>query len=562
MLMKKIRKKRKFLTLAILLFLIAGCQKDEPVPDIYRLSDVIVKGANNEHTGAYAIVNGESVNGMVPFDGSSSMSYKVQLLFPPEIGDVQVTPASPGVFDFTNPVSFRATFSNGSIKNYTITLVKDTLDLPVITSFSIPWVTPEMTAINTVDKEIYARMAENTTVDNITPSIKFNKPTVVQTFPMTGAVDFSKGPVNYMLMNGNQTASYKAYIRSYGYGKLTHVSKFTIQNNSYRLQKLTNLERAAALDNTGNYIYVANGSVIQRFGATSSNTQTPGSVNLKIGSATIDATSHVENVCPLVNGTIDSKFYACNKIQNGGVFRIYNWTSYSASPKLIAEVDLTAKGATVDCFTWRYVNDRVYVYLVDVAPLYKTTPENPKVYILKDLTPNNYITSYEEKTITGVINTGFTPGPHTELTNIDGTEEFILNNGLSSPLLISSGMSVSKVFPETPRLPKTISGIRTFQYKRGKYMSYVEYSRTNTQEPSSYLNVIDMTASGFSATINTIINEGASEATLKYLTQIRIPLGNVANTELFAKTSFNPVGEKMRILTSVAGNGIYMIEWE
>lgn len=574
MLMKKILKKMLLviplllLAMPLLLFLLS-CSKDmeEPILD-FRLSDVIVTGVNDENIGAYAIIRGENVEGMVPYDSTNSMNYKVKLIFPSNIGNVQVTPTSPGVYDFTNPVTFSAIFSNGKIKNYQIKLVKDTLAVPVITSFSIPSSIskkPEMTAINTVDKEIYARMPDLTSVTSITPMIKFNKPTVIQESPNKGPVDFSKGPVTYKLKIGNQTSSYKVFVRSYGYGKLTHVSRFTVQNNN-RVQKLTDVERSVALDNTGNYIYVANGSVIQRLTASSTSTQTPGNVNLKVGTTTIDATSYVENVCPIIisgtSSTVDSKFYACNKIENGGKFRIYNWTSYTATPKLVAEIDLTSKGSTIDCFTWRYVNNRVFVYLVDIAPLNKPVPENPKVYILRDLTPDNLITTYEEKTINGVINTAFKPGPFTQLTTIDGTEEFILNNGASSPLVINSSMTVSKIFPETVGLPKTISGIRTFQFQRGKYMSYVEYSTTGTTEPSAFFNVIDMTEKGFSSTITAIINDGNSDATLNYLRQIRIPLGNVANPTMYATTSFNPVGAKMRVLASVAGNGIHLIEWE
>ena len=90
----------------------------------------------------------------------------------------------------------------------------------------------------------------------------------------------------------------------------------------------------------------------------------------------------------------------------------------------------------------------------------------------------------------------------------------------------------------------------------------MEYSETNTEDPSAYLNVIDATDKGFTSTINTIITEGVSEATLKYLRQIRIPLGNVGNAALYANTSYNLVGEKLRLLATVAGNGIHMIEWE
>lgn len=559
--MKFILDKERALLLVILLIFLAGCLKKEPEPDIYRLKDVIVTGMNNEHIGAYAIVRGEEVEGVVPYDGTDLMDYKVTLIFPQEIGDVHVSPASYGIFNFTDPVNFEATFVTGKVKNYRIKLTKDTLDLPVISSFTIPWINPEMTAINTLDKEIYARMAENTPLTAIKPLIKFNKPTVVQRFPVSGPVDFSKGSVTYMLENGNQTAEYKVFIRDYGYGKLAHVSRFTHYRDA-RLTNLTGIERSAALDNTGNYIYVTNGSLIQRYLAASANTQTPANVNLQIGTDTIDATSHIENVCVIINNVLDSKFYACNEIENGGIFRIYNWTSYTAAPKLVAEIDLTSKGATIDCFTWRYVNNRVYVYLVDIAPLNKPIPENPKVYILRDLNPTNLITSYEEKIIDGVINTGFQPGPFTQFTNIDGSEEFILNNGLSSPLVIGSAFGVTKTFPETPGLPKSISGIKTFQFKRGKYISYVEYSETATTEPSAYLNVINATELGFSTTINNIIAEGSSEETLKQLRQVRIPLGSAGNATMYANTSFNIVGEKMRILASIAENGIYMFEWE
>lgn len=543
----------------------SGCRDSIPVPAKNYLCDVVIRSASGEEIGGYAIVSGNLINAKVPYDGSGETRFKVDLKFPDGIGNVNVTPSNGGVYDFAAPQRFTVRYGDGQEQVYVMEVERDTLDLPRITRFEIRFATPEISYANTATGDRYIRFAEGTDLAALEPWIHFNKPTVRQLSPGK-TVDFSQGPVVYQLVNGNQYASYTVTVSNYGYGKHMPVADFTQANKDNRFEKLAGPERSLAFDNTGSYLYVANGNVLQRYQASGNKAQTPADLSVADGDATLYP-AYVDNLFIKVNDVVSSGLYGCNRIENGGIFKMYYWASATAAPTVVAEIDFTARGATIDCFTWKVVNNRIHVYLVDTAPMRKPVPEDPKIYLLRDIAAFNRITSFEEIRLAGAVGLGAAAAPQTTLAPIDGTNDFLLSNAATSPIYVkyvsaAEPLSATSVFPETSLLPKTIMGIRTFNLVRGKYIAWVEFSPAETTENSAFLTILDVTKSNFKASIDNIIAEGAAHTTLAGCTRFRIPLGKAADKDLYGQVTLFPIGAKLRIACCVAGNGINAFEWE
>ena len=553
-----------FLLAGCFLMLNTGCEEDVPIPKKNYLKDVVVRSQASADIGAYAIISGNTIQAKVPFDGTNETRFKVDLVFPEGIGNISVAPESGGIYNFTSPQQFAVKYANGEEQIYVMNLERDTLDMPRMTRFELRFVTPEISYANPTTGDRFMRFKEGTNLTAVEPWIHFNKPTVRQISP-SKTVDFSQGPVVYQLQNGNQTRYYTVTLSDYGYGRHQPVSNFTEENNGNRLERLTDSEGSIAFDNTGSYLYVANGDVLHRYACTGARSQTPTALNVTDGVAFVPA--HVESAYMTINETLQWGFYGCNAIENGGIFKIYYWAAVTSAPAIVAEIDLTAEGATVDCFSWKVVNNRVCAYLVDKAPMLKAIPENPKIYIIRDLASFNKVRSYEKVELTGAIEMGAVAAPKTMLSPIDGTNDFILTGGASSPIYIryntaSTPLSATVKFPETSLLPKTITGMRTFSFVRGKYMAWVEYSLTDTPQSSAFLTILDVSKQGFQAAINDIIAEGNAHTTLNKCTRFRIPLGKTGNPEMLGDVTLFPVGTRMRVAGSVGGNGIYAFEWE
>ena len=162
-----------------LLFFFLSCKNEEPEVIDTNLSKYVVEKikvltTKGEDLNAQVTITKLSdaeytVDAIVPDDGNAGKRFKIEFVYPAGITPVSVTPSLTDSIDFSIAKTFTIKFTESASRKYTVTIIEQAPQAPVITAFNISGA--EQTVIEEDLRRISVRVPQGTNLTNITPKI-------------------------------------------------------------------------------------------------------------------------------------------------------------------------------------------------------------------------------------------------------------------------------------------------------------------------------------------------------------------------------------------------------
>ena len=500
-----------------------------------------------------------TVDAIVPDDGNDGRRFKVEFQYPAGITPISVTPLLTDSIDFSIAKTFTVKFTETAIRKYTINIIEQAPQAPVITAFSITGA--EQTVIEEDARRISVRVPQGTNLTAITPKITLTPSTAV----IVGgekALDFTN-PQSITVKNGGSSKTYSIKVEDYGFTKITKLLDRSLASSLRPGAFATKSETSIALDSKGEFAFVAYADGIKKYNLASP-TSEPTDLNVAYADGKKASYKILQNV-----GTV---LLGCNNPWGGGEVIVSAWptTGPSDAPVEVARIPVPT-GGIIQNFHVKQEGNNIIAYFVDRAPLRKSPKEDPVMYTatipVASVLAGQKVTAFtSNQKINGLLAAGAGDGPNIELLPIPNSNEFFYNSGTSTPTILNNSLASPAAFSGALVNGSSV-GMKAFEHNRGKYVMWGVFSwSTNAANPkASKFVLLDVTKKGYRSSITEINSELAnSKFTLwNNVQKIDVGLGGISGElgDFYCQTAFaTTAAGKLRLACMSAQNGFVVYE--
>jgi hypothetical protein len=554
-----------------LLFFFLSCKKEEPEVIDTNLSKYVVEKikvltTKGEDLNAQVTITKLSdaeytVDAIVPDDGNAGKRFKIEFVYPAGITPVSVTPSLTDSIDFSIAKTFTIKFTESTSRKYTVTIIEQAPQAPVITAFNISGA--EQTVIEEDLRRISVRVPQGTNLTNITPKITLTPSTAVLV-DGEKALDFTN-PISITVKNGGSVKTYSVKVEDYGFTKITKLLDRSLASSMRPGFFATKSETSIALDAKGDFAFVSYGDGIKKYNL---NTPTAEPTDLNVIYADGKKASYkvLQNI-----GTV---LLGCNNPWQGGEVIVSAWpaTGPDDAPIEVARIPVPS-GGIIQNFHVKSEGNNIIAYFVDRAPLRKSPKEDPVMYSvtipLATVLVGQKITAFtSSQKLSGLVNAGIGDGPNIEFLSIPNSNEYFYNSGTSTPTILNSSLGSPVAFSGSLVNGSSV-GMKVFEHNRGKYIMWGVFSwSTNAANPkASKFVLLDVTKKGYRSSITEINTELANSKFTLWNNVQKMDIGLGGNSgelgDFYCQTSFATTATgKLRLACLSAQNGFVVYEVE
>jgi hypothetical protein len=554
-----------------LLFFFLSCKKEEPEVIDTNLSKYVVEKikvltTKGEDLNAQVTITKLSdaeytVDAIVPDDGNAGKRFKIEFVYPAGITPVSVTPSLTDSIDFSIAKTFTIKFTESASRKYTVTIIEQAPQAPVITAFNISGA--EQTVIEEDLRRISVRVPQGTNLTNITPKITLTPASAVLV-EGEKALDFTN-PQSITVKNGGSVKTYTVKVEDYGFTKITKLLDRSLASTLRPGFFASKSETSIALDAKGEFAFVSFADGIKKY-----NLNTPTAEPTDLNVAYADGKKASFKILQHV-GTV---LLGCNNPWQGGEVVVSAWPATGAgdAPVEVARIPVPS-GGIIQNFHVKLEGNNILATFIDRAPLRKSPREDPDLYRvtipLATILAGQKVTSFtSSQKLNGLVAAGISDGPNIEFLTIPNSNEFFYNSGTSTPTLLSSTFGTPVSFPGSLVNGSSV-GMKVFEHNRGKYLMWGVFSwSTNAANPkASKFVLLDVTKKGYRSSITEINTELANSKFTLWNNVQKMDVGLGGNSgelgDFYCQTAFATTSAgKLRLACLSAQNGFVIYEVE